>query len=114
MSVNSSVVTSVPPYPSHSLQMKQDASHESGGASSGSAKAGGGSAAGGGGRWDELAREEVVERSKQDPFVEVTETVAGPMRLERGSGRVCCWLLSLKGIFIEGRVRERERGYRHA
>lgn len=67
--------------------MKLDGSNGSaGGASSGYAKAGGGGAAGGGPPFDNEAQEEILKRAEQDPFFEVTNTVAGPMKLESGSG----------------------------
>ncbi|CAM9892140.1 unnamed protein product [Ectocarpus sp. 6 AP-2014] len=59
------------------------------GGSLGSPKAGGGG--GGGGmagcvRWDEEVRRDLLRRSELDPFVEVSRTLAGPTKLERGSG----------------------------
>lgn len=50
---------------------------------------GGGSTAGGAGggrssgRWNPLEAQEVLTRSKMDPFVEVSETLAGPVWLEK-------------------------------
>eukprot|EP00904_Undaria_pinnatifida_P012044 jgi/Undpi1/7970/HiC_scaffold_24.g10442.m1 len=53
-----------------------------GGAGGGSSGAGGGAAPG----WDGEAGKDVLRRSELDPFVEVSETVGGPAKLERGSG----------------------------
>ncbi|CAN0449378.1 unnamed protein product, partial [Ectocarpus sp. 12 AP-2014] len=55
----------------------------------GSPKAGGGGGGGGmagGVRWDEEVRRDLLRRSELDPFVEVSRTLAGPAKLERGSG----------------------------
>ena len=39
-----------------------------------------------GSRWDEEAKREVLRRSELDPFVEVTNTLSGPEKLERNTG----------------------------
>lgn len=72
--------------------MKQDGGAGAGGGYNdpGAPRMPGGGASGVGGgrgivpmRWDPMEAREVLMLSKQDPFVEVTETLAGPTRMEQ-------------------------------
>lgn len=74
--------------------MKQDGGAGAGGGYNdpGGPRMPGGAGSGVGGRgaaparWDPMEAREVLMLSKQDPFVEVTETLSGPARMELNMG----------------------------